>query len=469
MLDVLLINPNYKEKLWKNTLSLYPPLGLSYLAAYLRTKLIKVAILEANAFELSEEETVKKTVESGAKIIGIGASTATTEIVFNLCKKIKEKDPSKIVVFGGVHATCLPKDSLENCPSIDYIVIGEGEKIFYNLVNALKNKKSVKKIKGVAFIYKKKFVQNPPEELIKNLDELPFPARDLLPIHLYRPGSEFDMGFRGKEYAEIISSRGCPNKCVFCSSAHFWKIIRIRSVNNIVEEIKELKKEGVKHITFVDDTITLSKSFILELCEKITPLKLKWDCYARVNNLTDDVVKAMKKSGCFAARIGYESGNNEILKKIKKNTNIEQAREATKILKKYGIRILGFFMIGLPGDTKETIEDTINFAIELSPDIFSFLITTPLPGTEMFEEYKAKGWISEKPIWRNMTLQTSEFTRTDELSAKDISEYYLQANRRLILRPKYWMQIILHFIKNPNELKIYFFRFIEKVKIEKRK
>ena len=468
MSEVLLINPNYMKELYnEKILSLYPPLGLTYLAAYLRSKNIAVDILDANAFRLGEEETLKKISSSDAKIIGIGASTSTAETSFRLCEKIKIKDPSKIIIFGGVHISSLTEESLKKCPAIDYAVIGEGEEILYNLVKAIKEKKAVGKIKGVAFLDKKgEFIRTPEENLIKDLNDLPFPARDLLPMHLYRPGSEFDMGFKGKEYAEVITSRGCPNKCVFCSSAYFWKRIRMRSIKNILDEIIELKKRGVKHITFVDDTITLSKSFILEFCEKITPLNLKWDCYARVDNLDDEVVCAMKKSGCFAVRIGFESGNNKILRNIKKNATIEQGRKAMIVLKKYEIRTLGFFMIGLPGDTKKTIEDTINFAIELSPDIVSFLIATPLPGTEMFEDYKKKGWI-HKGSWSRMTLVTAEFTRTETLNSQEIMEFYKRANRKIFLRPKYWIQIIMHFIKNSNELKIYFMRFLEKIKMKK--
>ena len=464
MPEILLINPNYRRELYDSkAISLHPPLGLAYLASYLNLKKIKTKILEANAYNLNEEETIKEIINSDARFIGIGAVTSTIDIVLKLCNKIKQKDKSKIIILGGVHPSFLPKDTLDKCSSIDYIIIGEGEKIIYNLVSAIKKKKPVKKIKGIAFIDKKKnFIQNPDEELIKNLDLLPFPARDLLPIKLYKPGIEFDQGFKGRKYAEIITSRGCPNKCVYCSSAYFWKRVRMRSVENIFQEIKQLKNQGVKYISFLDDTFTISETFIINLCKKIKRFNLKWDCYVRVNNLTDNMIKSMKEAGCIGMRIGFESGNNQILKNIKKNTTIKQARNSMKIMKKYDIKTFGFFMIGLPGETKKTIEDTINFAIELNPHFASFAITTPFPGTEMFETYLGKKWLEKDINWSALTLHSSEITRTEDLKPKEILTYYNKAKKRFYLRPKYFLNVLSYSIRHPKEILIYSLRLIKK-------
>mgnify|MGYP001567902635 CR=1 FL=1 len=464
MLDVLLINPNYVNKLYgENTVSLCPPLGLCYLASYIKSKGISVEILEANALGLNENETVEKIMGFKTKIIGITAVTSTANIAFQLCEKIKEKDPSKIIIFGGVHISFLIEDSLRECPSIDYAVIGEGEKILYNLIKGIKNRENIQKIEGIAFIDKKgKFIQTPRGDLIKNLDEIPFPARKLLPLQLYRPGVEFDLGFKGKEYAEIITSRGCPNKCTFCSSTYFWKMIRMRSVGNIIDEIKELKEEGVKHITFVDDTISLSKNFILELCKKIAPLNLKWDCYARVSSLDEEIIESMKKSGCFAIRIGFESGSDEILKKIKKNTTTAQGRKVMKYLKKHDMRTLGFFMIGFPDDTIKTINETINFSIELDPTFAAFAITTPFPGTEMFEYYLKKGWLPKKMNWEKMSTHDSELTITETLNPKEILTYYKKAKKKFYLRPEHWAKIFFYLIRHPKNLITYAFRLSRK-------
>lgn len=465
MPEVLLINPNYMEELYgKRVMSVHPPLGLVYLAGYLKKHKISAEILDANAHNLSKEKVIKKVIGSDAKIIGIGATSAIAEMAFELCEKIKEKDSSKIIVFGGIHISCLTEESLRKCSAIDYAVIGEGEKIFYNLILAIKNKKSMKKIKGVAFIEKNKFVKTSAEELIKDLDELPFPEKEFLPDYLYQPGSEFDIGIKGKKYWEIITSRGCPNKCTYCSSSHFWKNIRIRSVENIFQEIKQLSEKGVRYLSFLDDTFTISEKRIVELCEKIKPLKLKWDCYARVNNLSEKMVKSMKNAGCLGMRIGFESGSNEILQKIKKNTTIEQARKAMKIIRKYELKTFGFFMIGLPQDNQETIEKTINFAIELEPTFASFAIATPFPGTEMFREYLDKNWMPENVNLHNLDLHSSELTRTDKLSSEEILQYYKEANRKFYIRPEYWIRISVYLIKHPKELINYSLRLISKVK-----
>ena len=465
MPEVLLINPNYMEELYgKRVMSVHPPLGLAYLASYLKKHKISVEILDANAYNLSKEEIIKKSVSSDAKIIGIGATSAIAEIAFELCEKIKEKDSSKIIVFGGIHISCLTEESLRKCAAIDYAVIGEGEKIFYNLIKAIKNRKSVKKIKGIAFIEKNKFVKTSSEKLIKDLDELPFPEKESLPGYLYQPGSEFDIGIKGEKYWEIITSRGCPNKCTYCSSSHFWKYLRIRSVENIFQEIKQLSGKGVKYLSFLDDTFTISEKRVVELCEKIKPLKLKWDCYARVNNLSEKMIKSMKEAGCLGMRIGFESGSNEMLQKIKKNTTIEQARKAMKIIQKYNLKTFGFFIIGLPQDTQKTIEKTIDFAIELEPTFASFAIATPFPGTEMFQEYLDKKWVPENFNLHNMDLHSSELTRTDELNPEEILQYYKMANRKFYIRPKYWIRISFYLIKHPKELMNYSLRLISKLK-----
>ncbi len=462
MIKTLLVNPSYAVELYgEKVLSSHPPLGLGYLAAYLRERKFLVEILDANAYRLSDEETIQRIMKSNAKIIGLTSTTSTIDITFRLCKKIKKKDTSKIIVVGGVHITFLPEKSLRKCPEIDYIVIGEGEKIFYNLVKAIKTKKNVKKIKGIAFIERGKFIQTPPEELIKDLNQLSFPARDLLPNNLYKPGSEFDIGCEGEEYTEIITSRGCPNKCVYCSSAHFWKRLRIRSVENIFQEIKEVHKKGVKHLSFLDDTFTISEKIVIGLCKKMEPLKIKWDCYIRVN-ITEKMIKAMKKAGCVEARVGFESGNNEVLKRIKKNTTKEQARKAMKLLKKYGIKTYGFFMIGLPGENEKEINDTINFAIELDPHIASFGITTPFPGTEMYEDYKKRKWIPKEMNWKNMTIHSSELTRTDSLGSEQIYKLYKKAKKKFFLRPKFVYNMGFYFFKNPKKIFMYFKRLIKR-------
>jgi radical SAM superfamily enzyme YgiQ (UPF0313 family) len=219
---------------------------------------------------------------------------------------------------------------------------------------------------------------------------------------------------------------------------------------------------GAKHISFLDDTLTLSESRTLDLCERIKPLKIKWDCYIRVH-VTEDMIVAMKEAGCVEVRIGFESGNNEILKRIKKNTTIEEARKAMKILKKHDLKTYGFFMLGLPGDTKKTTEDTINFAIELSPHVASFCVTTPFPGTEMFNEYVEKDWIPKDMNWKNMTVNNSELTRTDSLTPKEILKYYKKANRRFFFRPEYFIQLAVYFLKNPYKLIGYLKRLIQKI------
>jgi radical SAM superfamily enzyme YgiQ (UPF0313 family) len=236
---------------------------------------------------------------------------------------------------------------------------------------------------------------NGPRPLIQNLDALPFPARDLLPMDKYIP---LPNQYKRKPVANLMALRGCPYQCTFCSAnAVFGCSLRMRSAQRVYDEIKQLVDTyGIREISFWDDTLTVNKKWLHELCDLIISnhLDITWSCYARVNTVDLDLLKKMKKAGCWNIFYGIESGNQELLDRIKKGITLDQIRNAVKLTKKAGIEVRGSFMIALPGETPEMAHKTIDFAIELDPDYAQFSITTPYPGTELFEQAKQYGELS---------------------------------------------------------------------------
>lgn len=457
MSEILLVNPPYIKKTsgLKKVISIQPPLGLAYLASSLEKNGLDVKILDANAELLTIEETANIIASSNAKYIGITAVTVTIPIVYNLSKAIKEKCSKKIIV-GGPHVTFLPERTLKECNSIDIVVRGEGELTLVELIKS----RNLEKIAGITYRGTDgKILSNTDRLLIENIDEIPFPAMHLLPIDKYRPNIYFNKGYKGRKYARIITSRGCPNRCVYCSSTHFWKKLRLRSPENVVSEIELLVKNyDIRHLDFLDDTMTLSRERVKRICTlmKERGLDINWTCYARVNNITEDMVSMMKESGCFGIAFGIESGNQEILNRIQKNITIEQIRKAIQITKNSGIKTMCDFMIGLPGDTTETINQTINFAIELNPDLAFFSITTPFPGTELFDEAMSKGWITEDYSWDEMTLHGLTKFRNESVDSKYLAETYSRALKKFYLRPQFISNSMKRIIQNPYEFKNYF-------------
>jgi len=461
-MSVLLINPPYTEKVYgtKQAPSVQPPIGLGYLAAILEKKGIEVKILDANAEFLKPEEAVEKILSSSAKYIGFTSVTTTIPLIYRLSSLIKEKDCTKIIIVGGPHVSFTAEQTLKDCPAIDIVVRGEGELTLCELINFLKEKKDISRINGISFRKNGALINTPERELIEDIDKIPFPARHLLPIHLYSPSPLSNVGFKGKKYARIITTRGCPNQCIFCSSAHFWKIVRLRSAENVMEEIELLiKKYGVRHIDFLDDTLTLSPERLTKICKTIIDknLNIKWSCYSRVNTITPELVNLMKKAGCKVIQFGVESGNQEILNSIKKGITLEAVRRAAKIVRKANIKLMCDFMIGLPGDTKETVNQTIDFAIEIKPNIAAFCITTPFPGTALYNEYRNLGLLKDGYIWGKMNLHEKTEFFTPTLSSSDLQQLYFRAYRRFYYRPAYVLQTIRWLIKNPYEIKNFYF------------
>lgn len=416
---ILLIEPPF-YRLFKDTYSLSRyPLSLGYLARTIkqktdwnvmvynadfasRSKWIKVSYLAREGFhnyldnlkDISKPiwREIKLTVaEYRPTVVGISAKTQNFRSACLIAKLVKEINNQIIVIVGGPHPSMVGVEVL-NCPDIDICVRGEGENTIVELLDAIANQKPFDNIQGI--IYKKddRVVENPPREFIKDLDSLPFPhqyASELLKDYNKYPITAF---------RSIFAIRGCPYNCFFCGSRKIWsRRVRFRSVENVIEEIKALQKKGLKAVHFDDDTFGVNKQYIQDLCNAIIKRcpGLKWSCELHVNLVDEPTICLMKKSGCYSIQIGIESGNNEILKKIRKNFTIEKAISACKIIKKHKIKLEAFFMVGFPWETEDTLNDTILTVKRIPCDAVTYSIFTPYPRTEAFEFCKENGLIDD--------------------------------------------------------------------------
>lgn len=359
------------------------PLGLGYLAAYLKKNGHEPLILDCLRYDYSLSIIKKKIQKIKPDLVGIMIMTPWARSAATVAKIIKEVDKELPVIGGGPHAAFDYENLLKNY-NFDYIVIGEGEVTLLKLVDYLAKKRGKKrrKILGIAYRQKGKVYVNPPRSLISNLDEIPFPARELVKFEDYITNSLLPQA------VEIIGSRGCSHRCAFCSSSHFWKRWRARSPENIIEEIKALIKKypQIKSFLFYDDNFTLDKERIIHLCRLLIAEGLNryyWSCLGRADQVDEEMLALMKKAGCQKISYGVESGSPKILKNVDKYLDLSKVRETIRITRKVGIEALAFFMIGNPGETEATIKQSIRFAKRLKPTSTAWSITQVLPGTKI--------------------------------------------------------------------------------------
>ncbi|RZN57022.1 MAG: radical SAM protein [Candidatus Methanomethylicota archaeon] len=416
-----------------------PPLGLAYIAAVLEKEGYDVDIIDATALGLSFKELGNELKKRNPDVIGV---TSITPTIYDAMKTIdiaKEYCPNAITVMGGCHITALPEETLLECPNLDIGVIGEGEATIIDLLKAIENKKDLSEVDGIIYRKDGKIKRNKPRKLIENLNEIPFPARHLLPLDRYTV-----LGERVK-LGNILTSRGCPFNCIFCSSSQFYgRKFRARSPKNVVDEIEEVvNKYKIKSIEIVDDNFTVDKKRAWEIAKEIIDRKLDiwWACGSRVDLITKELLQIFKKAGCGVIYYGIESGSERILKILKKGISLEQAKRAIKWAKEVGMEVVGSFIIGTPGETKEDVMKTIRFAIDSGLDFAQFTTMTPYPGTEIYEIAKRENLLVTKD-WSKFTT-IKPIMRTKELSIEEISSLISFAYRKFYLRASFIFRQII--------------------------
>jgi len=334
-----------------------PPLGLAYLASMIRDE-HEVKIIDSNVLNYSFDDVRREMKNFDPDVVGITSVTPSIYEAYKVADLAKSVREDCIVIMGGPHATFLPDEVLMECKSIDIVVLGEGEETFRELINVIDRGDPLEDVKGIAFRKNEKTFVTKPRPLIKDLDKIPFPSFDMLPMDKYE--------LQGVRYMSVISSRGCPFRCYFCASSRiFGGYWRGRSPRNVVEEIKLIHdKFGVKNIEFVDDTFTLNERRVEEICDEILRerLDISWGASSRVDSVNRELAEKMRRAGCWVVYLGIESASQEILDATGKRITMNQIAKAVRILKEAGIQVLGSFILGFPEETIETAEQTITLA-----------------------------------------------------------------------------------------------------------
>jgi len=417
-------------------------MGLAIIAAVLERAGYQVTLLDANALRLKPEDIFPYIAD--AHVVGLTAMTPTISSALSIAHYLKKSNPDLSIILGGAHATLLPEETLASAPQIDVVVRGEGEETILDLLRTLENKQSLDDVFGISYRKDNKPVSTQERLTYVDLDSLPFLTYHLLPWQKYKPHPPHG---RALPFAAIITSRGCPYKCSFCSKV-FGTKFRGQSPERVVEEVAYYKERfGVKEIAFYDDIFTLDKKRAYAIADAMIRkgLKIHWTCEARVNLVDKELLHHMKQAGCYAIAYGIESASPEILNTLSKGITPEQVEEAIRLTREVGLQTIGYFMIGAPGENTETITRTINFAKRLNLDFAQFAITTPLPGTELYDLYLGNGRTDIS--WENFSYAGTGETVTpvfesNGLNRSDLQRWTRTAYRQFYLRPSYlWQRI----------------------------
>lgn len=447
-------------------ISVFFPLGLAYIAAFLeKTGKYEIKILDALCegdiaegvaldngeflrYGLKDEDIARRISEFSPDIVGVSCLfSAMQKDAVNICEITKKINPEILTVTGGAHAGAIEKDLLEEEEAIDFVIQGEGEATFSELVAAIEENRNFAKINGIAFREKGRVRFIAKNKYIENLDSLPFPARHLFELDKYFTKSAAHSNFKQTPFTQMITSRGCPFKCSFCALGNHWgSRQRLRSAKNVLDEIEYLVKSyGIQEIHFEDDNLTADKKRAIEIFDGLISRKLNisWNVPSgmAVSSLDEELLAKMKVSGCYSVSLAIESGNQMVLARLmNKPVDLKVVPKLVQKIRENGLEARGFFILGYPGETKKTIKETVDFARSLELDWSFFFIASPIPHTKMFKTCVEKGYIKESDFDPIRSFHRS-IIRTPEFDP----EYLAEVREEAI--------VDVNFRNNPNLLK----------------
>lgn len=418
------------------------PMNLAYLASSLRQAGLQVAIADYEATPYSEEHLAALLQRFSPAVVGFSATTPTIESAAGLARAVKRRRGETVTVIGGSHASALPWETLEEFPSFDYLVRGEGELTLAELSLRLRDGGADQDIRGIAYRSDDGIRVNPPRELIADLDSLPFPARDLLD---YSPrAGHSSRGFSNAlRSGELFTSRGCPVACSFCAiQATFGRSVRFRDPLFIADELDRMVREQkVNHVVIADDTFTLDPERAASICEILSRSGIRsWNCDTRVNTVTPELLRLMRRCGCEKVAFGVESGSPRLLELMGKGITVGQVERAVRWAREAGIRhVEGNFIIGCdPSETREDLEQTRRLIRGLPWSFVSVSVVVPYPGTPLREKMLAAGLIEPAVPWEDYVIFGKKPRwRTANFSAEELLEHQRSFTRSFYLRPRY--------------------------------
>ena len=429
-MKVLLVQPRQADRFYDFVR--LPPLGLAYIAAALRRDGHEVSILDASASSDESRALASALERSDPQLVGFSASTPLFAPALAMARRLKAWRPEVPTLFGGVHASWRP-EAVAACPEVDYVVFGEGEVTVIELLRALMAGRKPAGVHGVAYRDQDRVVVNPPRRLVADLDDLPLPAYDLLPISSYsRPQSS------SRIVCSMITSRGCPYSCIFCdANLVFGRRYRFHSPERTLQEAFLLRDRfAVREISFKDSEFTLDLGRLERLCDLMVAEKLdvSWTCNSRVGRLTEALLGKMRAAGCRMIWFGVESGDAQVLRVLNKEIALPAVEETFRLSRRAGIGTVANFLVGSPGESAATLKRTLDLAMRLNPDYVNFSRLVPYPGTALYDMAMASGWIQGAPDSPGGGMNATA------LSAAALERAHRRMYRRFYLRPGYLLR-----------------------------
>lgn len=410
------------------------PFFLAYTTAVLKKQGIDAMIVDAIAEGIDDDGFIKRIKDSGSELVVLETSTPSIKVDLAIARRIKDETKAKICLCGP-HVSVFKDKILKESPFVDYVAYGEYDHIIRDLAKALNEKVvRLKTVRGLVYRAKEGIRTNPPMPVIEDINELPWPVRDSLPMLNYRDGNA-GLPFPS---LQLVAGRGCPFKCSFClwPSTMMGNRYRTRDPVDVVDELEYcIKKWKYKSFYFDDDTFNIGEQRIIKICEEMQKrgINLPWEAMARADTATPKMLEAMKDAGLIVIKYGVESGDQEVLNRIGKNLDLEKAEEMIKLTKKIGIKVHLTFTFGLPGESWETINKSIDYLMRVNPDSVQISINVPFPGTRYFAELEEKGLILTKD-WSRYDGYQYAVMRTEKLSAEDLKKAVKIAHRKWTLK-----------------------------------
>jgi radical SAM superfamily enzyme YgiQ (UPF0313 family) len=443
-----------------------PPLGIMSIAAYLEQRGIGAGIIDCYATPLPQEELVAEIIRRRPDVVGFSCTTSSFLEGYAIAERLKERAPEIITVCGGAHACSAGAALLDAFPALDYLVIGEGEQTFFELVTAGDRDRAT--IPGVAARIDGKGTLSAERELIPDLDSLPFPAYHLLPEFPRRYFLPL-FSYPRAPNTSIISSRGCPYQCSYCDRSVFNRGFRFNSPEYIVEHLALLNRDyGIRHVFFYDDLFTTDRKRVAEFCalKEKRGLNVGYNCIARLEHVDGELLSLLQRSGCWQVNFGIESGDPEVIKKHRKYYGLDEVQGKLQLAKDAGLRVKGLFMVGLPGETPASIRRTIDYALALPLDEINVTMFTPFPGAPVYNGIREHGAFTEE--WPLMNCVNPVFV-PHGMTKDELQQLYDEFIRRFYRRHRIHWGYTTMLWKSPHSIISFLKHLPAIIRLEKEK
>lgn len=439
-------NPELPIEDVKKMVGAAPPLGMLYIATYLRENGVDISIIDEGPQGYSLKDTLDWVKKEDPDILGFSTLSATGRKATLIAEKVKQENPNVKIAFGNFFATFNAERILKKYPAVDYIIRGEGEYTSLELALCLERDGDLKKVKGINFRNNGTVVSTPDRPLIKDIDSLPFPDRELLDVEYHNTTAGVVVA--PKKFSNFVTSRGCVYRCRFCGCRRLARTLwRARSVDNIMEEMHLLSSQGYKQFMFVDDNFTLNPKRVIQLCQRLMKEKVDVEFFAegRVDHCPQNMLHEMKRANCKMIYFGIENGTQKVLDYYDKQITPQQALDAVKRARNVGIDVIvASFIVGAPNETRQEIWNTLKFAQKLQVDIPQFNILATFPGTDIWEELKIQGLVNEEKHWETGVMVAE--VSPDAVPVEEIEQMIHDGYQDFFIRPDYIMKQLAKFV-----------------------